>query len=200
MIEAVGALVVATTILMGSPGPATLALAATGATFGFRNGLPFLIGILAGLAVVITIGAAGLGTLLEAYPASKLYLQLAGGAYIFYVAFKIATADVTRPGAGVDEQAPSLANGFILNLLNAKAYAAFLALFSSFLLPLSGLVWSYFVTAVIAYTVIIVVDVAWLGLGGLLRPLFEEPRRARITRVCFGLLIVASVIYTFMQS
>ncbi len=37
MLEAIAALVIATTALLGSPGPATLSLAAVGATSGVAN-------------------------------------------------------------------------------------------------------------------------------------------------------------------
>lgn len=56
MLESIVSLIAATGLLLGSPGPAPLALAATGATFGIRRGAPFLAGILLGLSVAI-IGA-----------------------------------------------------------------------------------------------------------------------------------------------
>jgi len=46
MTESVLALIIATSVLLGSPGPAPLALAATSATFGIKNSLPFYFGIL----------------------------------------------------------------------------------------------------------------------------------------------------------
>ncbi len=49
-------LITTTTPLLGSPGPAPIALAAKGAAFGMERGLPFLTGILCGLSVTI-IGA-----------------------------------------------------------------------------------------------------------------------------------------------
>lgn len=42
MLESIVSLIAATGLLLGSPGPAPLALAATGATFGIRRGAPFL--------------------------------------------------------------------------------------------------------------------------------------------------------------
>ena len=48
MIEALLTIAFTTAILLGSPGPAPIALAATGAAQGFTRGLPFLCGILLG--------------------------------------------------------------------------------------------------------------------------------------------------------
>ncbi len=197
MIESISTLVIVTTLLLGSPGPAPLALAATGAAYGFRAGLPFLLGILSGLALAIVLGSAGIAALFEAVPASRFAMQVAGALYIGYVALKIATAPVTSVRASEHESAPNFRDGFILNVLNPKAYAVFLALFSQFLLPLATNATSTFATALVAYGVAIIVDTVWLALGGALRPLFETPGLARVTRVVFGLLMVIAVAITF---
>ena len=200
MLEALTSLVIATALLLGSPGPAPLALAATGAVFGFRGGMPFLFGILSGLAVAMVLGSAGIAVLFEAAPSSRFFVQICGGLYICYVALKIATAPVLAAQDNLSESAPLFRDGFILNLLNPKAYAAFLALFSQFLLPLSNNLASTTATAVVVYGVAIIVDVVWMALGGLLRPIFEAPKLARITRVTFGLLMVIAVIIAFVSA
>ncbi len=64
MLEALFSLVSVSFLLLGSPGPAPIALAAlaaSGATFGVRESVPFLTGILAGLLVAIFTAAVGLG-------------------------------------------------------------------------------------------------------------------------------------------
>lgn len=74
MLEAVSSLVVATALLLGSPGPAPLTLAVTGAEFRLRGGAPFLIGILSGLAVAIILGSAAVVALFNALPASRYFV------------------------------------------------------------------------------------------------------------------------------
>ena len=54
--------------LTGSPGPATLSLAATGAAFGAWRGLGYMAGIVAGVVVVMAIVASGLTGLMLALP------------------------------------------------------------------------------------------------------------------------------------
>jgi threonine/homoserine/homoserine lactone efflux protein len=200
MLEAVVSLVAATVLLLGSPGPATLALAATGAVFGFRGGVPFLVGILSGLAVAIVLGSAGIAALFEALPASRIFVQVCGGLYICYIALKIATAPVAETRESTGGSAPLFRDGLILNVLNPKAYATFLALFSQFLLPFSNDLVSTAATALVIFGVGIAVDVVWLSLGGLLRPIFETPKIARITRVLFGLLMVMAVLVAFLSA
>ena len=195
MLEALAALVVATTSLLGSPGPATISLAAVGATSGIRNGLPYLLGILAGLFCVLIASVIGLATVLTRWPSAGMAIQVVGSIYILYVAWKIGSAPVTVANAGQADRHPGFRDGFILNLLNAKAYAVFFALFTQLRLPFDSAALAYTSTAAVVFTVGIVVDIAWLLAGGSLQALFSRPKSARILRVTFALLVVASVVW-----
>ncbi|UAA40233.1 LysE family translocator [Paraneptunicella aestuarii] len=194
-------LVVATSLLLGSPGPAPLALAATGATIGTKQGLPFLSGILLGLLVVITTTTLGLTALFTAFPALKLTMQVVGGLYIIYVAVKIARVPILSPQqANINvEKMPGLIDGFILNLLNPKAYAALLALFSQFTLPLASPQLGLIATATTCFILATILDFIWLAMGSVLRPLFEKPTSAKIVRSSFATLMIAAVAFTFVE-
>lgn len=196
MLESFIVLITATTLLLGSPGPAPLALAATGATFGVKKGAPFLAGILFGLSVAIIGATAGLAALFSQFPSFRVICQFAGAAYILYIAYKIASAPVTANQES--HIAPSFKDGFILNLLNPKAYAAFLAIFSQFLLPFSETHIGYIVTGITCLAVATVVDALWLMFGGLLRPIFSKPKQARVVRIIFAVLMVMAVIYALV--
>jgi threonine/homoserine/homoserine lactone efflux protein len=196
LIELLITLITTTALLLGSPGPAPLALAATGATFGFKKGTPFLFGILTGLSVAIIGATAGLAALFLTFPSLKVVCQIIGAIYIGFIAFKIATAPIVASTEA--QSAPRFRDGFILNLLNPKAYAAFLAIFSQFLLPLNGELISYIATGIVCFMVATVVDVLWLAFGGLLRPVFAAPKQARAIRILFAVLMVTAVIYALI--
>lgn len=195
--EAIISLITATALLLGSPGPATLGLAGVGATLGFRGGMPFLAGILTGLCVVIIGTTLGLATLFEAFPSVQMTVQIIGGLYILYIAIKIATAPHLTDANASKQTAPKFRDGFMLNLLNPKAYAAFMALFSQFLLPVATGYLAFFATAVVCFMVAVVVDAIWLALGGVMRPLFQHPRQARLIRIIFAVLMVAAVLWAY---
>ena len=199
MSEAIITLITASTLLLGSPGPATLGLAAVGAVFGVKQGLRFLAGILTGLGAAIFGASLGLAALFAAFPGARITVQIIGGLYICYIAYKVATAPHAVDSATVSQSRPGFADGFFVNLLNPKAYAVLLALFSQFLLPLTSPSGAYILTALVCFAVGIVVDVIWLGFGSMLRPLFKQPRPARILRVLFAVLMVASVIWAYAQ-
>lgn len=197
MFEAITALTTTTFLLLGSPGPAPLALAATGASYGLRKGTPFLAGILCGLAVAIAGATVGLAAIFASFPEVRSAVQILGGIYICYVAYKIATGPVLVRENESKVAAPNFIDGFILNLLNPKAYAAFLAIFSQFLLPFSGTLLSFIATGVVCFIVAVVADVLWLCFGSLIGPLFRKPREARVLRVSFAVLMVGAVLVAF---
>ena len=199
MPEAIISLITASALLLGSPGPATLGLAAVGAVFGVKSSLRFLAGILTGLGAAILGASLGLAALFAAFPGARITVQIIGGLYICYIAYKVATAPHSTDSSTVSQSRPGFADGFFINLLNPKAYVVLLALFSQFLIPLASPAGAYAVTALACFAVGIIVDVIWLGFGSMLRPLFRQPRPARLLRILFAVLMVASVIWAYAQ-
>lgn len=186
-------LLLTTALLVGSPGPATLSLAVTGAAVGFRRGSQFLLGLMAGLSIVITAAGIGLASLFARFEQLQLVAQMVGAGYIVYLAFKIANSPVLQSGHAESENDPLFRDGFILNLLNVKAYAVFLAIYSGFVLPFENTGVGYASTGVICFGVALLANLTWLWFGSVIRPLFTRPREARILRVSFAVLMVVAV-------
>lgn len=199
MLDAVVTLVSVTALLLGSPGPAPLALAAIGASVGVKRGLPFLLGILLGLLIACAGAAIGLSLILDVTPVAKRVVQILGAAYILYVAYKIATGPVLNDNSSNGQASPSLLDGFFLNILNPKAYAAFFALFSQFAIPAHTQILSLIYTGAISFFVAVLVDFLWLVLGGAIGPLFRQPRSARLLRVSFGALMIVAVLWVLIR-
>lgn len=199
MFEAMLTLIAATSLLLGSPGPAPMALAAVGASYPFRQGIVFLAGILCGLLWVMSFAALLLNGLLSIHQSLQLLMQIAAALYIVYLAYKIATAPINSEAAA-SNMAPGFWQGFIFNLLNPKAYAAFVALFSSFLLPMENVLAALVFTGACCFGVAVFVDGAWLFAGRLLRGVFSEPKQGRYLRVMFSSLMVLAVLLAALTS
>ena len=90
--EGLPGFILAALALAGSPGPATLSLAATGAAFGARRGLGYMTGINLGMLGVITVTASGVVGILLALPGATPLISVVAGGYFLYLAFRIATA------------------------------------------------------------------------------------------------------------
>ena len=164
------AFVAAATGLLGSPGPAIAALLAVGKVHGFTTGLRFYGGLQIGLATAAAVSAAGFVSLVAALPTLRLTMVVIAGAYLIYLAYKIATAPVGRS----DDSAPKMPKGgFVLagvtlGVTNPKTYVAFAALMAPVILVTDApfadglLKWSLVVL------VMIVVDLLWLIAGVML--------------------------------
>jgi len=178
--------------LVGSPGPATLSLAAAGAAFGARRGLGYMAGILAGMIVVMGITATGVTGLLLALPGATPVLIAAAAAYFAYLAWRIATAPPLADGAE-PRRRPSFGSGAFLSLVNPKGYAAMAALFSGFVLVRGRAEVDAAAKAILLLAMMIAVNAAWLSGGAALTRLFRNPDSNRAINVTFAVLLVVSV-------
>ncbi|MEM9421109.1 MAG: LysE family transporter [Pseudomonadota bacterium] len=190
MIESLALLCGAALAALGSPGPAPIALAGIGASFGPAKGIPFFIGVLIGLSGVVALTAAGVGTLLVQGGPVVIGLLVISVCYFVFIAFKIATAPITV--SATNSHIPTLKDGIILNLTNPKAYAALAALYAGFRLPIEPSALAITLTGFVALLVAMVINFAWLFAGGLLVPAFAHPKLGRPLRLSLaGLMLLA---------
>jgi threonine/homoserine/homoserine lactone efflux protein len=178
--------------LTGSPGPATLGLAAAGAAFGVRRSLVLLAGIITGVLVVILLTVSGLAALVLAQPGLRPAVSAVAAGYMLYLAYRIATApplaNVTGSG-----RPPGLLPGMVLGSGNPKAYVAMAALYSGFIVVRDHAVADMATKTLILVAIMIAVDLLWLLLGSALTGAFRRPVLSRAINVAFAVLLVASV-------
>ena len=180
--------------LAGSPGPATLSLAATGAAFGARRAAGYLGGILVGMIGVFALVAAGLVGMLLTLPGAAPLVSALAAAYFAYLAYRIATAPpLATRGSG--DAAPSFASGVLLSLANPKGYAAVAALLSGFVLVRAHVELDTVAKFLILAAITTTVNIAWLLGGAALTRFFRAPHSSRIINVGFAVLLVASVAF-----
>ncbi len=117
---------------VGTPGPANMALLATGARFGFRTALPFVAGVALGKQFIIWPVGFGLMELADRAPWVFETLKWVSAAYIIWLAWKVANL---RLKTGGDARAPGFAAGLIVHPLNPKAWAMIVAGFTGFVAP-----------------------------------------------------------------
>jgi len=185
--------VVAGFALAGSPGPATLSLAATGAAFGRRGGLGYVGGLTSGMVIIMAVTATGIAGLMLALPGVRPVVLAVAAVYFLYLAFRIATAPPLVDTAA-DRRPPSFVAGVVLNLVNPKAYAAMAALFSGFVVIDGRLALDAAAKIAILTAVIVGVNFAWLFGGTALTRTFRDPTTNRAINVMFAVLLVASVV------
>ncbi len=187
------ALMAAILALMGSPGPVTLASAAAGAAFDRGAAARFVVAATTGTWTVIAIVALGVGGLVMSLPFVAPAIAAAAGAYILYLAWRIATA----PPLGALEsggEAPRPIEGYLIGIANPKAYGAMGALFSGFPLIAGSPVNETVVKALLLCACALIINLTWMQVGFGLTRMMQDPRASRILNITFGVLLVASVI------
>ncbi len=116
---------------VATPGPANMALLATGARFGFRASLPFVAGVALGKQLIIWPVGFGLMTLAGSQPWLFEALKWVSALYIFWLAWKVANLRLAPDGASV-ETPPGFAAGLVVHPLNPKAWAMIVTGFTTF--------------------------------------------------------------------
>src|SRR5260370_877477 len=79
-------------VAAGTPGPSNALLTATGANVGVLRGLPALVGVAAGMGLMMFLVAFGLGSGIRENPLVLTAVKWVGAADRFWLACKIATA------------------------------------------------------------------------------------------------------------
>ncbi|MDW3221611.1 MAG: LysE family translocator [Paracoccaceae bacterium] len=118
---------------VGTPGPANMALMATGARYGFRAALPFVAGVALGKQLVIWPVGFGLMELAQRAPWVFEALKYVSAAYIIWLAWKV--ANMRLNAARGSSAAPGFAAGLIVHPLNPKAWAMIVGGFTAFVAP-----------------------------------------------------------------
>lgn len=186
----IGSLMLASAAVMGSPGPATISVAAVASTYGVRRSLAYLIGVIAGTTLVLFAVAAGITATLLAVPALRTGVIAVSAAYILWLAYRIATAPPLGE-SGRSDAAPSLAGATLLAVANPKAWVAIAAVFASARLAEAATVDAVAKTAVLSVMIVLIM-VAWLLAGASLAPMLRDARRARAINVALAIALVVT--------
>ena len=176
--------------IMGSPGPATISLTATGSVYGVRRSAGYLTGIIAGTTAVLIAVATGITAALLTVPALRAVLIAASAAYILWLAYHIATA-LPSSAQTAAKNSPSLAGGALLGVANPKAWIAIAAVFASAHLTENPATDAAAKTSALT-VMIILISTAWLVAGASLAPVLRDPRRSRVINVALAVALVAA--------
>jgi threonine/homoserine/homoserine lactone efflux protein len=195
---ALGIFLTAAVGLLGSPGPAIAALIAVGRARGLVGGLPYFLGLQLGLATAAGITAAGLFSLLAAFPSALRGMKIAATVYLIYLAYKIATSPVGETAQASNGAHASPAAGFLLGVTNPKAYLAFASLLASYTLIKGSTQQDTFTKWFLLVAVMIVVDIVWLYVGAFLRGLMLSPNSERVLNVTLGLTVIIAAGLAFV--
>jgi len=115
---------------VATPGPANMAMMATGARFGFRAALPFVAGVILGKQLIIWPIGYGIMEVASQVPLLFEILKFLSALYIIWLAWRVANMRLSSGEPSVD--APGFWSGLLVHPLNPKAWAMILVGFTNF--------------------------------------------------------------------
>ncbi|WP_420402279.1 LysE family translocator [Nisaea sp.] len=180
--------------LIITPGIGVLTTAGVGAGYGFGSGIRFLIGLFIGTNAVAIFVVTGVAAIVLANPILGPVLLYASVAYLLYLAFRIGWAG--SKVAFVERQTPpGGVGGFLLQLINPKAYAVNTTLFSGFHFMPGNLSMELALKFLIINAIWIPVHLIWLWAGVSLKRLdLSERSQSLINKgMALSMLIVVGL-------
>lgn len=118
---------------VGTPGPANMAMLATGARYGFKRALPFMFGVLFGKQLIIWPIGFGLMNYAADYPFLFNVLKYISATYIVWLAWRVANMRLTL--AAHAGNPPGFLAGIWVHPLNPKAWAMIVTGFTAYVSP-----------------------------------------------------------------
>ncbi|MDF3059753.1 MAG: lysine transporter LysE [Rariglobus sp.] len=171
-----------------TPGPNMVYLVSRSLCQGTRAAMVSLVGVLLGFLLHMLVAAAGLSVFFVAVPVAYHALKYAGAAYLLWLAWQ-----AVRPGArGLfeprvlppDSTGKLVWMGFLTNSLNPKIAVFYVSIFTQFLDPARGPVWTQ--SLVLGFTQIAIsclVNTLIIHAAGWIAGWFrEKPSWARVQR------------------
>lgn len=185
--------------MTGTPGPNNIMLTASGANFGFTRTLPHLAGISLGVASLIATVAAGLGMLVETFPALQQGLRVLASAYLLYLAWRIGTAppptrEALRPD-GAAARPMRFHEALLFQYINPKAWAMAMTAVGSFTAAGQGY-WESAAAVVVVFLLVgFPLTSGWAAFGVLLGQVLSSPRSWRWFNRGMGALTAACLVF-----
>ncbi|MGB0608470.1 MAG: LysE family translocator [Paracoccaceae bacterium] len=182
---------------VATPGPANMAMLATGARYGFRAALPFVAGVVLGKQLIIWPIGFGLMSLADQLPLLFVLLKYLSAAYIIWLAWRVANMrlSVNKDTAN----APGFVAGLWVHPLNPKAWAMIVAGFTNFVDPGTATLTATAIIALSLMVIQIICHPVWTFFGDRIAKLLIGTPSERYLMWCLAALTVAFVGYALMN-
>lgn len=174
-----------------TPGPNNMMLFASGVNFGFVRTIPHMLGIGVGFLILLIAVGLGLGALLHSVPLLYTILKFAGGVYLVWIAWKIASSrSLSEGSAGAEPM--SFVQAAAFQWVNPKAWVMAVSAMATYTSEQS-----YLVSVMIVGLIFAIVNVpsvsTWAGFGSALRQWLSDPVRLKWFNITMAVLLVVSL-------
>jgi len=190
--ETLVALLVYAFVTSITPGPNNFMLLASGVNFGFVRTIPHMCGIGFGFFTLLMGVGFGLGAVLIAFPQLHFALKVLGGAYLLYLAWKIAMSRKMGDGQDAKMQPMSFVEASLFQWVNPKAWVmaiTAMALYQDSQNPY----WSVLLIGLVFALTNFPTVSTWAAFGVALRGFLSDPLRLKWFNIAMGVLLAATL-------
>jgi len=189
--ELLSALTVFAFVSSITPGPNNLMLMNSGATFGFKQTIPHLLGVGIGFTVMIILVGLGVMQIFDSFPLSYEILRVLSIVYLVYLAFKIALS------GSIKEQKTSKAKPFtfiqaaLFQWVNPKAWTMALTAISIYA-PSKSLAAVLLVSLIFGLINLPCIS-SWIVLGQRIQVFLTDQKHLKIFNITMASLLIISL-------
>jgi threonine/homoserine/homoserine lactone efflux protein len=175
-----------------TPGPNNILVASSGVNFGFRATIPHILGITFGFPVMLLVVGLGLARIFIAVPGVHLAFKYISIAYLFYLAWRVATAtsmDSTRGTA----KPLTFTQAAAFQWVNVKAWIIAVSAVTTYTVVNSTLPLQICAIAFMSIGITLASVSCWTLFGHFLRDYLHTERRRRWFNFGMAGLLVLSI-------
>lgn len=188
------AFVVATAIMIASPGPSVLLTVAHSISFGWQHALSTVAGATIGIAVQLVVAAIGLTSLLNVVADAFEWIRWAGAVYLVYLGIKQWRSASEPPEVDTSSISKTnlLVQGLVITIHNPKSLIFIAALLPQFIDTARPLELQFRIIVPSFLVITFTVTSIWALIAGKARGFLQRQRAFKpVSRTAAGLMIVA---------
>ena len=182
-----------------SPGPNNLMLLSSGLTFGYKQTIPHILGIVIGFPLMVVAVGLGVGTLFKLFPLAYTILKIIGTLYLLWMAWKIATSKGKLSSQSKTAKPFSFIQSALFQWVNPKAWIIAITAISSFTTPNKYVFIQVLIIAFIYFIVAIFSTNLWTLGGFFLKKFIRNEKYLTIFNISMAILILVSVLPFMFQ-
>ena len=176
----------------GTPGPNNVMILTSGVNHGVRLSLPHVMGVNVGFTLMIVLVGLGIMQIFTQWPILHQVVQAIGIFYLAYLAFKIATMEVTEQAT--DKKKPfSFLQAALFQWVNPKAWVMALSALVAFSNTDSAVGQQLFVIAGFYFLFGLPCSFAWLFAGKWLQNLLTKTHYIKAFNRAMAALLICSL-------
>lgn len=183
--------------MTGTPGPNNMMVLAVVSRHGVLGAMPLVAGIAVGSALQMAAVGGGIGATIVTRPSLQVVLQVAGSAFLAWIAIQIARSGPLDIGREDRLRLVGFPGGAGFQWINPKAWAVTTGAAATYL-PEASTPMDIGIASVVLALSAMTTLLVWAVCGSVLRRFLQVPRHAKIFTLSAAALLLLSIIALFV--